>query len=71
MLRKVIHVTMYEFHNTVSKAEVGRMKHTGAKSTHPSGVDDLDGPVSGECLWVCGQASCVPSVVSWVLSVQV
>ena len=34
-------------------------------------MDDLDGPVAGKGLWVGGKSGCVPSVVSWVLTIQV
>ena len=52
-----------------------RKQHTSRdfyrEYSHPSGVDDLNGPVSGKCLWVSWESSCVPAIVTWVLSVQV
>ena len=36
----------------------------------PPGVDDLDLPVAGEGLGVCGQSSCVPACRQIIISLQ-
>ncbi|KAJ0430544.1 hypothetical protein HanRHA438_Chr17g0832791 [Helianthus annuus] len=50
--------------DTVTGQELG--EHTPKSPEHgPSAVDDLKLAVLGECLWVSGEPSSVPTVVTW------